>query len=87
MLKENYRMRWGRVRAEKPDEIIPRQLKAKDDAQLRDLAIELSGAGCDPDLMILKQAFDETAGQHKYSVSYVRAILLDWMGVERNRSH
>ncbi len=28
-LKENYRMRWGRVLAEKPDEIIPRQLKAR----------------------------------------------------------
>lgn len=82
-LKENYRMRWGRVRAENPEKIIPRQLGAKIDAQLRDLAIELSGAGCEPDLMIIKQAFDEAAGAQKQSVSYVRAILFDWLGVER----
>lgn len=83
MLKENYRMRWGRVLAEKPDEIVPRQLKAKDDAQLRDLAIELSGAGgCPADK--IKQAFDEAVGKH--SVSYVRAVLFDWLGIERVRS-
>jgi len=76
-------MRWGRVRAENPEKIIPRQLGAKIDAQLRDLAIELSGAGCEPDLMIIKQAFDEAAGAQKQSVSYVRAILFDWLGVER----
>jgi hypothetical protein len=81
-LKENYCMRWGHVRAKNPDEIIPRQLKAKDEAQLRDLAIELSGAGgCSADK--IKQAFDEAAGQRKYSVSYVRAVLLDWLGIER----
>lgn len=85
MLKENYRMRWGHVRAENPDKIIPRQLKAKDEAQLRDLAIELSAAGgCPADT--IKQAFDEAVGQHKYSVSYVRAVLLDWLGVERVHS-
>ena len=85
MLKENYRMRWGHVRAENPDKIIPRQLKAKDEAQLRDLAIELSAAGgCPADT--IKQAFDEAAGQRKYSVSYVRAVLLDWLGVERVHS-
>ena len=85
MLKENYRMRWGHVRAENPDKIIPRQLKAKDGAQLRDLAIELSAAGgCPADT--IKQAFDEAAGQRKYSVSYVRAVLLDWLGIERERS-
>ena len=85
MLKENYRMRWGHVRAENPDKIIPRQLKAKDGAQLRDLAIELSAAGgCPADT--IKQAFDEAAGQRKYSVSYVRAVLLDWLGIERVHS-
>lgn len=84
-LKENYCRRWGHVRAKNPDEIIPRQMKAKDEAQLRDLAIELSGAGgCSADK--IKQAFDEAAGQRKYSVSYVRAVLLDWLGIERVHS-
>jgi len=84
-LKENYRMRWGHVRAEKPDKIIPRRLPAKDDAQLRDLAIELSAAGgCPADT--IKQAFDEAAGLHKFSISYVRAVLFDWLGIERARS-
>ncbi len=84
-LRENYRIRWGRVRAANPDEVIPRQLKAKDEAQLRDLAIELSDAGgCPADK--IKQAFDEAAGQRKFSVSYVRPILLDWLGIDRIRS-
>ena len=85
MLKENHRLRWGYVRAENPDKIIPCQLKARDEAQLRDLAIELSAAGgCPADT--IKQAFDEAGGLRKYSVSYVRAVLLDWLGVERVHS-
>jgi len=84
-LKENYHMRWGQVHAENPEKIIPRPLQAKAGAQLRDLAIELSAAGgCPADT--IKQAFDEACGQHKYHISYVRAILLDWMGVERIRA-
>ena len=78
-------MRWGHVRADHPDKIIPRQLKAKDAAQLRDLAIELSAAGgCPADT--IKQAFDEAAGLRKYSASYVRAVLFDWLDIERKRS-
>ena len=78
-------MRWGHVRAENPEEITPRPLQAKAGAQLRDLAIELSAAGgCPADT--IKQAFDEAAGQRKYSVSYVRAVLLDWLGIERVHS-
>jgi len=53
-------------------------------AQLRDLAKELSTAGCPLDS--IDEAFSEAAGQNKYSVSYVRAILFDWLGIERNRS-
>ena len=76
-------MRWGRVLAEKPEEIVPRKVSAKDDAQLRDLALELNIAPGLTDEMI-KQAFDEAAGKH--SVSYVRAVLLDWLGIERVHS-
>lgn len=84
-LKKNYRMRWGRVRAENPDEIIPRPLHAKAGAQLRDLAIELSAAGGCP-AETIKEAFDEACGQQKYSISYVRAVLFDWIGIQRERS-
>jgi len=58
--------------------------RAKEAAQLRDLSLELSEAGCPLDH--IDQAFKEAAGQNKFSISYVRAILLDWLGVERNRS-
>lgn len=85
ILKENYRMRWGHVHADNRDKITPRQLKAKDEAQLRDLAIELSDAGgCSADK--IKEAFDEAAGAQKHSVWYVRGILFDWLGIERKRS-
>jgi hypothetical protein len=85
MLKENYCMRWGHVHADNRDEITPWQLKAKDEAQLRDLAIELNiAAGCTADM--IKQAFDEAARLQRFSVSYVRAVLFDWLGIERKRS-
>ncbi|MBA7701029.1 hypothetical protein ES703_109757 [subsurface metagenome] len=50
-------------------------------AQLRDLSEELSAAGCP--LANIEEAFREAANQNKYSVSYVRAILLDWLGIAR----
>lgn len=84
-LKENYCMRWGTVHADNLEKVIPRPLTAKVRAQLRDLAIEISAAGgCQPDT--IKQAFDEAGVQRKYSISYFRAVLLDWMGIERIRS-
>lgn len=49
-------------------------------AQLRDLAQELS-AGCSLDY--IEEAFKEAARMNKYSISYVRKILLAWLGTER----
>jgi hypothetical protein len=83
-LEENFKMRWGTVRAKEPDKIVPRKINAKERAQLRDLAVELAGAGYDQDAMIIKQAFDEAAGARKFYISYVKAILLDWLGIERD---
>ncbi|KKL25822.1 hypothetical protein LCGC14_2401480, partial [marine sediment metagenome] len=31
-------------------------------------------------------AFKEAAMQNKLHISYVRAVLFDWLGIERNRS-
>jgi len=84
-LIENFRMQWGKVEAKNPDKIIPREPGGKDLAQLRDLAAELIAAGGCP-LSYIREAFREAAGQGtkaKMSVSYVRAILLDWLGVAR----
>ena len=96
-LIENFRMQWGIVGAKKTkeifeakremtrDDITPREPGGKDLAQLRDLAAELIAAGGCP-LSYIREAFREAAGQEKKSkksVSYVRAILLDWLGVPR----
>jgi hypothetical protein len=85
MLEENFRMRWGRVPSENPDTVIPRPLKANDKAQLRDLAKKIAAAGGCEEPMI-KKAFDEAAGAQKKYISYVRAILLDWLGIKRVHS-
>lgn len=76
-----FKKEWGRVPAEKPYKIIPREPTARESAQLRDLSQELSAAGCPLDY--IDQAFREAAGQQKFHVSYVRAVLLDWLGVAR----
>lgn len=81
-LTECYRIGWGTIRAEEPDKVIPRPPDARIDAQMRDLANELSSAGGCP-LEYVDQAFKEAAGQQKYHISYVRAILLDWLGIPR----
>lgn len=81
-LTQCFRVEWGRVPAREPDKIIPREPSARESAQLRDLAKELSARGGVP-LDFIKQAFREAAGQKKFYVSYVRAVLLDWLGVAR----
>ncbi len=81
-LTETYRIGWGTIKAGDPTKVIPRPPDAKIDAQLRDLANELSLAGGCP-LEYIDQVFKEAAGQQKYHISYVRAILLDWLGRER----
>jgi len=73
---------WGRVPAENTEKIIPRKPSAKESAQLRDMASEISAAGSCP-LEYIDQAFKEAAGQSKMHIRYVRAILLDWLGVKR----
>jgi len=82
-LLECFRFDWGTVRAKNPDKIIPREPGGKDLAQLRDLALELSAAGCP--LSYIREAFREAAGQgkQKEKITYLRDNLLDWLGVPR----
>jgi hypothetical protein len=58
---------------------------SRESAQLRDLGEEISAAG-GATVAQVDDAFKEACIQNKFSVSYVRAIILDWLGVERNRS-
>ena len=80
-----YRYDWGRVRPDAPDKIIPRELTPRDAAQLRDLAMEIFNKGGDKDMMMIKQAFGEAGMYQKFSISYVRKVLLEWMGVSTER--
>lgn len=77
-----FKIEWGRVPAAEPDKIIRRELGARESAQLRDLAKNLSAVGGVP-LDYIRQAFNEAASQTKFHISYVRAVLLDWLGVPR----
>lgn len=71
------------------NEVFPKAFGRKPDsretAQLRDLGKEISSAGGATAGQVL-DAFKEACALNKFSISYVRAILLDWLGVERNRS-
>ncbi|MFA5308004.1 MAG: hypothetical protein WC370_00775 [Dehalococcoidales bacterium] len=80
-----FRKEWGRVPSGNINEIIPREPDVRESVQLRDLAKELSAASCPIDYV--NRAFRDAAGRpDKMHISYVRAILLDWLGVERTRS-
>ncbi|MFH0801908.1 MAG: hypothetical protein V2A78_05915 [bacterium] len=84
-LLEGFRMRFGKPLPPDYKKIKPREPDFRERAQLRDLAKEISAAGgCE--FPMVKQAFDEASGQHKQHISYVRAVLLDWLGVERVHS-
>lgn len=72
-LNEVFPLAWGR----KPN--------SRELAQLRDLEKELSAAGGATAEQI-GDAFKEAAFQNKLHISYVRAVLLTWLGVERIRS-
>ncbi|MBA7657416.1 hypothetical protein ES703_65353 [subsurface metagenome] len=61
-----------------------RKPNTREVAQLRDLEKKISSAGATPEQIYA--AFKEAAVQNKLHVSYVRAILLDWLGIERIRS-
>ena len=80
-----FRKEWGRVPSGNLNEIIPREPDVRELVQLRDLSKELFTAACPLDYV--NQAFRDAAGRpDKMHISYVRAILLDWLGVERTRS-
>jgi len=83
-LTERFKREWGRVKAEDLDKIIPRKPTAKESAQLRDLAKELSAAGGCP-LETIDEAFRDVAGQPqpKMHIWYVRKVLRAWLGLER----
>ncbi len=77
---------WARVPAGNPEKIIPRQPGGRESAQIRDLAEEISAAGGCP-IEWIDEAFRDAAGRpDKMHVSYVRRILLDWLGVKRAKS-
>jgi len=59
-----------------------REPDSREMAQLRDFAAEVAAAGGATDKQI-HDAFAEAAGHNKCNVSYVRAVLLDWLGVPR----
>ena len=82
-LLESFSHEWGRVPAGEPEKVIERVPDAKERAQLRDLGEELSRRGGVP-LDYIRQAFGEAAGATKFHISYVRAVLLDWMRYSRN---
>ncbi|MBA7634667.1 hypothetical protein ES703_42257 [subsurface metagenome] len=67
---ENFQKAWGR----KPN--------TREFAQLRDLEKKLSAAGGATAKQV-HDAFKEAAMQNKLSISYVRAVLLDWLGIAR----
>ncbi|KKL81522.1 hypothetical protein LCGC14_1993880, partial [marine sediment metagenome] len=50
--------------------------------QLRDLGTELSRRGGVP-LDYIRQAFGEAAGATTFHISYVRAVLFDWLRYPR----
>ena len=61
-----------------------RKPNSRDIAFLRDIEKEISAAGATAEQV--HDAYREAASQNKMHLSYVRAILLDWLGIERNRS-
>lgn len=81
-LSSCFQVQWGRVPASMPDKVIRREPTPRESAQLRDLAQELSSAGGVP-LDYIKDAFREAAGHQKQHISYARAVLFDWLGLER----
>lgn len=82
-LTQCFKIEWGRVPARELDKVIPREPGARESAQLRDLAKELSARG-DVPLDYIKQAFGEAAGAKKFHISYVRTVLLTWLGLVKS---
>jgi len=59
-----------------------REPDSREDKQLRDFAAEVAAAGGATDKQI-HDAFKEAVNHNKCNVRYVRAVLLDWLGVQR----
>ncbi len=59
-----------------------RMPNSRETAQLQDLGEEISSAGGATAEQI-HDAFKEAAAQNKLHLSYIRAILLDWLGIAR----
>lgn len=57
---------------------------SKELCQIRDYSKELAAAQAPPQLVF--DAFKEATAHNKLHLSYVRAVVLDWQGVERSRS-
>ncbi|MBA7553540.1 hypothetical protein ES705_46133 [subsurface metagenome] len=66
---ESFQKAWGR------------EPNTREAAQLRDLEKEISSAGGTPEQ--IHEAFKEAAFHNKLHISYVRAVLLDWLGIAR----
>jgi len=58
-----------------------RNPSSKEQAYMRDIAVELSAAG--PTEKQIHDAFAEASAQNKCNLNYVRAILKDWLGIPR----
>jgi len=58
-----------------------RKPNSRERAYLRDIEKEISAAGATAEQV--RDAFKEAAKQNKLHLSYVRAILLDWLGIAR----
>ncbi len=81
-LTECFRREWGRVPAKRPHEVISRVPNARESAQLRDLAKELSAGGCP--LETIEEVFRHVAGYPgKMHISYLRDVLFHWLGKEK----
>jgi hypothetical protein len=60
-----------------------RKPRSRELAYLRDIEKEISAAGATHEQVY--DAYKEAANQNKLHLSYVRAILLDWLGIGRGR--
>jgi len=61
-----------------------KQPDSRDLSLIRDYSKEFAAARASPQMVF--DAFKEAANHQKMYLSYVHAVVLDWLGVERNRS-
>lgn len=61
-----------------------REPDARELSQIRDYSKEFAAARASPQMVF--DAFKEATSHNKMHLSYVRAVVLDWLGIERERS-